>query len=115
MKEKDQWRNPDEGREDEEEAVVVAAALSSKVKKGRKRNSTETLLDYIEKGKKKKKEVSFDLLTGTKKKRHNRKRANGVNSKEAILVEEKLVCSLMDYRKTFPGQASVQFFLSSAK
>ena len=61
------------------------------------------MLDYIEKGKKKKKEVSFDLLTGTKTKRGNRKRANGVNSEEAILVEEKLVHSLMDYRKTFSG------------
>ena len=93
--------------EDEEEAISTPSLKVRIRRKHSKRSATETLLDYIEKGKKKK-EISFDLVTGAKKKQRNRKRVNRVNSEEAILVEKKLVRSLMDYRKTFSGRASVQ-------
>ena len=65
--------------EDEEEAMSTPSLKVRIRRKHSKRSATETLLDYIEKGKKKK-EISFDLVTGAKKKQRNRKR---VNSEEA--------------------------------
>ena len=85
-------------------------------KKSRKvKNPTETLLDYINVGQKKgkKKEVLFELAI--KKKKHKSKKLNRLSGEEANLIKEKLVCSLMDYRRAFPGHASVQLFLMNGK
>ena len=85
-------------------------------KKSRKvKNPTETLLDYINVGQKKgkKKEVSFELAI--KKKKHKSKKLNRLSGEEANLIKEKLVCSLMDYRRAFPGHATVQLFLMNGK
>lgn len=87
---------------------------SKKSKKGK--NATETLLDYINVGHKKgkKKEVSFELAI-KKKKRKSNKKLNGLTGEEASLIEENVVRSLMDYRRAFPGRATVQFFFMSGK
>ena len=89
------------------------------MKRGKKskkaRNPTETLLDYINVGQKKgkKKEVSYELAI--KKKKRKSKKLNGLSGEEANLIEEKLVCSLMDYRCAYPGHATVQLFLMNGK
>ena len=89
------------------------------MKRGKKskkaKNPTETLLDYINVGQKKgkKKEVSFELAI--KKKKRKSKKLNGLSGEEANLIEEKLVRSLMDYRHTFQGHATVQLFLMNGK
>ena len=61
----------------------------------------------------KKKEVLFELAI--QKKKHKSKKLNGLSGEEANLIEEKLVRSLMDYRCTFPGHATVQLFLMNGK
>ena len=86
-------------------------------KKSKKvKNATETLLDYINVGHKKgkKKEVSFELAI-KKKKRKSNKKLNGLTGEEASLIEENVVRSLMDYRRAFPGRATVQFFFMNGK
>ena len=96
--------------EEGHEEVIKWGKKSKKVK-----NPTETLLDYINVGQKKgeKKEVSFELAI--KKKKRKSKKLNGLSGEEANLIEEKLVRGLMDYRRAFPGRATVQLFLMNGK
>ena len=61
----------------------------------------------------KKKEVSFELAI--KKKKRKSKKLSRLSSEEVNLIKEKLVCSLMDYRRAFPGHATVQLFLMNGK
>ena len=97
--------------DDDDGEVTRRNKKSKKVK-----NATETLLDYINVGHKKgkKKEVSFELAI-KKKKRKSNKKLNGLSGEEASLIEENVVRSLMDYRRAFPGRATVQFFFMNGK
>ena len=61
----------------------------------------------------KRKEVSFELAI--KKKKHKSKKLSRLSGEEANLIKEKLVPSLMDYRCTFPGHATMQVFLMNGK
>ena len=100
--------------EDDEDGEVTRRNKKSSSKKVK--NVTETLLDYINVGHKKgkKKEVSFELAI-KKKKRKSNKKLNGLTGEEASLIEENVVRSLMDYRRAFPGRATVQFFFMNGK
>ena len=100
-----------DGDDDDDGEVTRQNKKSKKVK-----NATETLLDYINVGHKKgkKKEISFELAI-KKKKRKSNKKLNGLSSEEASLIEENVVRSLMDYRRAFPGHATVQFFFMNGK
>ena len=108
-KKKSEFATTDEDEEGHEEEMKWSKK-SKKVK-----NPTETLLNYINVGQKKskKKEVSFELAI--KKKKRKSRKLNRLSSEEANFIEEKLVCSLMDYRHAFPGHATVQLFLMNGK
>ena len=103
-----------ETRDDDDDDDGEVTRRNKKSKKVK--NATETLLDYINVGHKKgkKKEVSFELAI-KKKKRKSNKKLNGLTGEEANLIEENVVCSLMDYRRAFPGRATVQFFFMNGK
>ena len=107
---KSEFITTDEDEEGGHEEVMKWGKKSTKVK-----NPTETLLDYINVGqeKGKKKEVSFELAI--KKKKQKSKKLNRLSGEEANLIKEKLVCSLIDYRRVFPGCATVQLFLMIGK
>ena len=104
----------EETRDDNDDDGGEVTRRNKKSKKVK--NATETLLDYINVGHKKgkKKEVSFELAI-KKKKRKSNKKLNGLTGEEANLIEENVVRSLMDYRRAFPGRATVQFFFMNGK
>ena len=107
---KSEFVTTDEDEEGGHEEVMKQGKKNKKVK-----NPAETLLDYINVGQKKGKKKKVLFEPAIKKKKRKSKKLNGLSGEEANLIEEKLVCSLMDYRRAFPGHATVQLFLMNGK
>lgn len=102
---------------DEEEMKMMSKFKNKDEKKKNKRNAknirTETLLNYLNEAavssSGKKHQGSLEL--GKRKKRKYNRKTSSLTNEEADLVEERLLRSLLEYKKSFPTRSSIQFFL----
>ena len=70
----------------------------------------ETLLNYLNEAAASNGKKAVDLGNKRKKCKYTKKSPT-LTSEEADLVEERLMCSLLGYKKSFAARSTVQFFL----
>ena len=108
--------NANDEDDDDKEMKMMNKLKQGKEKKkkriSKEAHQTETLLNYlIEAAASSDKKPGYLELDKRKKWRYNKKVMSSPTIKEADQVEESLLWSLVEYKKSFLTHASIQFFL----